>query len=54
MIESFLYLNQGNLSVNMLTNGSDDKSVLGFEVRTEEASEVFKTPHAFEWVSLLN
>ena len=52
MIESFLYLNQGHLTVNMLNNGSDDMN--GFEVRTDDASEVFKTPHAFKWVSLLN
>ena len=54
MIESFLYLNQGHLTVNMLNNGSDDMNGLGFEVRTNDASEVFKTPHAIKWVSLLN
>ena len=51
MVESYLYLNKGHFSVNLVNSDSPQE---GFEVRTEDTTEIFETPQATNWVSLLN
>ena len=52
MVESYLYLNKGHFEVNLINFESPHEG--GFEVTTEDTSELFETPQAKEWVSLLN
>jgi len=51
MVESYLYLNNGQFKVSL---GSSDSNGPTFEVRTSETAEVFETPQAADWVALLN
>lgn len=52
MIESYMFLNNGNFQVNLISSGSDASGT--FEVRTEDDTRVFQSSKACEWVHLLN